>query len=286
MSTTNGSVGSLVDLTTWQQQLPRLKERYQAGHPYPHIVLDNFLSTDVADLALAAFPSLNDSGWINYVHVNENKRGLNKVELLPDYLRQLILDFNKPEFVAFLSELTGIPNLQADETLEGGGLHQSPREGYLNVHADFTVHPHKRTWKRRVNLLLYLNKDWLVEYNGDLELWARDMSRCEQKIAPIFNRVVVFNTDEDSYHGLPEPIKCPPGETRKSLALYFFTIEETAPKLRTTHYRARPDDGWRKWLIIADRQLIAIYTRIKRTLGLNDDFASKLLGFFNRKKKH
>ncbi len=275
----------LVDIRSWQEKLEQLKSEYQVESPFPHIALDDFLTEEVAQKALDAFPGLGDEGWINYVHVNEKKHGLNKIGLLPEFIQQLIAEFNRPEFVSFLSELTGIPNLQPDESMEGGGLHQSPRNGFLNVHADFTVHPHKRNWKRRVNLLLYLNKDWQPEYNGDLELWARDMSRCERKIAPIFNRVVIFNTDDDSYHGLPEPIQCPEGETRKSIALYYFTIEEKAPRLRSTHYRSRPGDGWRSILIYADRQLIAAYTQVKRRLGLNDDFASKVLGFFNRKGK-
>lgn len=275
----------IINLANWQNKLSQLKANYQQALPYPHIALDDFLEMEAAQKALDVFPGLHDKGWINYLHINEKKHGLNKIDLLPSYIQALISEFNSSEFVAFLSELTGIPNLQADKSMEGGGLHQSPRNGFLNIHADFTVHPHKQNWKRRVNLLLYLNQDWLPEYKGDLELWARDMSRCEQKIAPLFNRVVIFNTDEDSYHGLPDPIQCPPGMTRKSIALYYFTIEDKPQKLRTTHYRPRPQDGWRSILIYADRQLIALYTHIKRFLGLNDDFASKLLGFFSRKPK-
>jgi Rps23 Pro-64 3,4-dihydroxylase Tpa1-like proline 4-hydroxylase len=101
---------------------------------------------------------------------------------------------NSPPFVDFLEKLTGIDDLLVDESMEGGGLHQSLRGGFLNIHADFTVHPHYRRW-RRVNLLLYLNAEWPEEYGGELELWSTDMKRREEKVAPIGNRVVIFNTD-------------------------------------------------------------------------------------------
>jgi len=168
-----------------------------------------------------------------------------------------------------LSELTGIEGLIADEGMEGGGLHQSLRGGYLNVHADFTVHPLHPTWRRRVNLLLYLNERWPPEYGGALELWSKDMRRCVSKIEPLGNRAVIFNTESDSFHGHPDPLQCPAGESRKSLALYYFTVE-SRPMVRSTEYRARPGEGWRAVPIYLDKQLLRMYDRTKRSLGLSD----------------
>ncbi|MCY7349388.1 MAG: 2OG-Fe(II) oxygenase [Cytophagaceae bacterium] len=274
----------IFDLDRWRATLPMLRQAYRKNEPYPHIILENFLEPDAAEKALAAFPAVQDAGWIHYVHVNEKKHGLNKMELLPPYIQTVVQYLNTPEFVAYLSELTGIPGLVSDEMLEGGGLHQSKRNGFLNVHADFTVHPHKRHWRRRVNLLIYLNKDWKPEYRGDLELWDRQMQGFVQKIAPIYNRCVIFNTDEDSFHGLPDPILCPDDMTRKSIALYYFTEEKETPKLRTTNYRARPEDGAKAALIWLDKQAVAVYTRTKRALGIDDAFISKVLNVFGTKK--
>ncbi|MGB3619594.1 MAG: 2OG-Fe(II) oxygenase, partial [Catalinimonas sp.] len=262
-----------------------LRERYRSADPYPHIVLEDFLEPEAAHEAKAAFPSVQDQGWIHYVHFNEKKHGLNKLDRVPGPLRAVIEELNSPAFVAFLSELTGIEGLRADESLEGGGLHQSLRGGFLNIHADFTVHPHRRQLRRRVNVLVYFNEDWLPAYRGDLELWTRDMKRCAQKIAPTFNRCVIFNTDEDSFHGLPEPLACPEGESRKSVALYYFTEEKTPPRKRTTNYRARPQDGFKAALIYLDKQAVALYSRVKSTLGLNDDFVSNLLNRLGGKQK-
>lgn len=284
MSVGLGSKQQIVDLPKWRIDLESRKEKYHTAQPYPFIVIDHFLEEWAAKKAMTQFPKVQDEGWIHYVHVNEKKHGLNKMDLLPPFIQEVIKELNSPAFVKFVSELTGIPDLKADEMLEGGGLHQSKRGGFLNIHADFTVHPHKRTWRRRVNLLLYLNEDWQEDYNGHLELWSRDMKQCEQKISPIFNRCVLFNTDEDSYHGLPETILCPEDMTRKSIALYYFTEEKTPPKKRATNYQARPGDGIKSIFIYLDKQLIALYNSIKGVLGINDDFVSKVLNFFSRKK--
>jgi hypothetical protein len=284
LSANESPSGVIFDHQRWKAQASALAPAYRHAQPYPHIVLDQFLETSAAHKAMSQFPAVQDAGWIHYVHVNEKKHGLNKKDLLPGFIREVIEELNSPSFVEWLSQLTGIPGLLADDSLEGGGLHQSGRNGFLNVHADFTVHPHKRNWRRRVNLLVYLNEDWLPEYRGELELWDKEMKGAVQKIQPLFNRAAIFNTDEDSYHGLPDPIQCPEGMTRKSIALYYFTEEKVAPRLRSTNYRARPGDGSKAIWIWLDKKMVAAYTGIKRTFGISDDFVSKMLNFFRGKK--
>jgi Rps23 Pro-64 3,4-dihydroxylase Tpa1-like proline 4-hydroxylase len=275
-----------IDLEYWKNQTEELKKTYSTDNPFPHIAIDNFLRPDELGKAEKEFPPIDDAGWIHYLHFNEKKHGLNKMDMIPMECRSLIQELNSPEFIAWLSEITGIPNLLPDESLEGGGLHQSKRGGFLNIHADFTVHPHKRNWRRRVNVLVYLNKNWEEEYNGHLELWTRDMKSCAAKISPIFNRCVIFNTDFDSFHGVPEVINCPENMTRKSVALYYFTEEKVMPKKVNTNYKAKPEESTqKKWLVWLDKQVLWTYSRVKSTLGLNDEFASKVLRFFGGKKK-
>ena len=153
-------------------------------------------------------------------------------------------------------------------SLEGGGLHQSSTGGFLNIHADYTVHPHERSWQRRANLILYLNDDWHPEYGGDLELWSADMKQCVEKVAPIANRAIIFTTDVDSFHGHPEPMRCPEGAARRSLALYYFSVEED-PLVRSTEYRSRPGDGTHAIMIFVDTQLLRVDDWSKRRLGLS-----------------
>lgn len=277
------TTSTIVNLEKWATLAKTSAPTYQSADPYPYAQFENFLEEWAAKEAMDAFPKVGGEGWIHYLHVNEKKHGLNKMDRIPAFLQEVIKALNSKAFVEHLSELTGIPGLVADPSLEGGGLHQSQRGGFLNIHADFTVHPHKRQWRRRVNVLVYLNEGWKPEYGGDLELWSRDMKACKQKIGPVFNRCVIFNTDEDSYHGLPEPIMCPEGMTRKSIALYYFTEEKNAPRKRATNYRARPGDGFRAVFIYLDKQMVNIYSTLKGWLGINDDFISKILKIFNRK---
>lgn len=279
------TITQVFDHARWNSQLPVLSKQYQEASPYPHIVLENFLSPEILDECIDEFNRLNENdGWINYKHFNENKRGLNKIDMLPETIRETINELNSPEFLKFLSTLTGINNLQKDDLLEGGGIHQSTKGGYLNIHADFTVHPHHRHWQRRVNVLVYLNKDWQEEWGGKLELWDKQMKACERKVLPVFNRCVIFNTDADSYHGHPEPMTCPEDKFRRSIALYYYSIEDK-PFRRATHYKARPGEGNKKFMVKLDNFMVATYTEIKGWLGSNDKYVSKMLNFFSGKKK-
>jgi hypothetical protein len=275
----------IFDFSKWNSLLPELSLQYQTASPYPHIVLDNFLNPEVLEACVSEFNRLNEAdGWINYTHYNEKKKGLNKLDLLPETIKLTINELNSPEFLQFLSTLTGIKDLLKDDYLEGGGVHQSRKGGYLNIHADFTVHPHHANWQRRVNVLVYLNQNWQDAWGGQLELWDTKMKACEKKVSPVFNRCVIFNTDADSYHGHPEPMSCPEDQFRRSFALYYYSVEDK-PFRRATHYRARPGEGNKRLLVRLDNALVALYTEIKGRLGSNDKMISNVLRFFSKKKK-
>jgi hypothetical protein len=262
-----------------------LAAQYQSAEPFPHIHIESFLDPEVAGRLAQEFPQSGSAAWTQYKHYNENKLGLSKREQLPDGFGRLIDELNGPEFTAWLSQLTGIPHLIADQCLEGGGLHQSGRHGFLNIHADFTVHHHHPDWRRRVNLILYLNEGWREAWGGAIELWDRNVTRCLVKFPPLLNHAVIFSTDEDSYHGFPDPLTCPDGVTRKSVALYYYTVETTV-NARSTNYRARPEDARGKAALIwADKQAVSAYSKLKSKLGLSDDFASSLLALISRSKE-
>jgi Rps23 Pro-64 3,4-dihydroxylase Tpa1-like proline 4-hydroxylase len=278
---------ALVPLRIWQERLPDLSRRYQENRPYPHIHLTDFLDDEVVRKIAAEFPKPTDTSWIQYRHYNENKLGKTNRAEFPPLIGRLIDEFNNPEFVAWLSELTGIAGLMPDPSLEGGGMHQTERGGFLNMHADFTHHHHHPNWHRRCNLILYLNEGWKPEWKGAIELWDREMKSCVVQVPPLLNHVVIFNTTNESYHGYPEPISPPEGVTRKSLALYYYTEEKDGQySPRSTNYQARPEDSrLRTSLIWFDKKLLAGYSRVKSKLGLSDNFASKVLGFFGKKKR-
>ena len=276
----------VLDIDHLEQTVDRLRADYQTASPYPHIVIDDFLRPEAVKSAVAEFPPLETEEWNNYIHVNERKFSHTDPGTWGPTLRCILEELNSPRFVQFVGNLLGIDDLIADPSLEGGGLHQSVRGGFLNIHADFTVHPHHRNWQRRANIILYLNEDWDPEYGGDIELWSTDMKECVRKVSPIANRALIFTTDPTSFHGHPEPMRCPEGMARRSLALYYFTVEED-PMVRSTEYRSRPGDGARSLLIFADKHTLRAYDWAKRHLGISDQLASKLLGYRDRfRRKH
>ncbi len=141
---------------------------------------------------------------------------------------------NAPPMLGFLEQLTAIDGLIPDPYLGGAGPHQILSGGFLKVHVDFNVHP-KLKLDRRLNMLIYLNQDWQEDWGGHLELWDREVQRCHRKILPIFNRTVVFSTTETSYHGHPNPLRCPEERTRKSLSFYYYTNGRPEAELSAPH---------------------------------------------------
>jgi Rps23 Pro-64 3,4-dihydroxylase Tpa1-like proline 4-hydroxylase len=280
------AIRSLFPYEKWSSQVTSLRQHFRDNQPYPHIHLKNFLDTDVAAEMAAEFPDMATDAWTRYKHQNENKLGLAKRSMFSHLLGAVVDELNSEGFVRWLSQLTGIPDLVSDEMLEGGGLHQSAAGGFLNVHTDFSNHHYHKHWRRQVNLILYLNPNWDERWGGALELWDREMEHCVVKVPPLFNDALIFRTNEISYHGFPDPLRCPDGESRKSLALYYYTVEsEGEVKTRSTNYRPRPEDGLLKASMIwLDKKAVDMYSRAKARFGFSDEFASKILGFLSRKR--
>jgi hypothetical protein len=210
-----------------------------------------------------------------------------KRELFPPLFGAVADELNTPEFASWLSELTGISGLIPDPSLEGGGLHQSGRGGFLNVHTDFSMHHYRKNWRRRVNVIIYLNPDWQEQWGGALEFWEQSMRRCAARYQPRLNHAVIFTTDERSLHGFPDPLRCPEKVSRKSLAFYYYTVEaDRATAARSTDYRPRPEDGWKeRALIWMDKKALDLYSRAKARLGFSDELASWILGLLPERKR-
>jgi hypothetical protein len=277
-------IRTLFSYDKWSPQAGALSRQFSDNKPYPHIHLKEFLDPEIAREMSREFPGLETDAWTRYKHQNENKLGLTKRELFPPLIAEVVDELNSPEFVSWLSKVTGIPGLLADDSLEGGGLHQSGSGGFLNVHTDFRTHHYHKNWRRRVNLILYLNPNWDQRWGGAIELWDREVRECVAKVAPLLNDVLIFETNEISYHGFPEPLSCPEGQSRKSLALYYYTIDENVTA-RSTNYRARPKDGVLKSALIwLDKEAVDLYSRAKARFGFSDEVASKILGFLSRKR--
>jgi Rps23 Pro-64 3,4-dihydroxylase Tpa1-like proline 4-hydroxylase len=211
-----------------------LRDQYANAEPFPHIALDGLFDDDALDAVLREFPSHDAMQWREFDTPLEKKLGYyHETSAISKTVREFLDAMNSFEMLLWLEALTGIEGLIPDPYFGGGGLHQIEPGGFLKIHADFNVHP-KLKLDRRLNMLIYLNKNWRDEYGGHLELWDRDMSACRQKILPAFNRTVIFSTTDTSFHGHPHPLTAPEGMSRKSVSLYYYTAgrpeaERSAP---------------------------------------------------------
>lgn len=217
-------------------------EEYKNNKPFPHIYFDDFLPAEAAKAALRDFPEPKQMAWSEFNNPNERKLAFDVVEKLPASVRDVLYFLNSRPMIEFLELLTGVKGVIPDPYYAGGGLHQIKPGGKLGIHADFNFHT-KLKLDRRINVLVYMNKDWKEQYGGHFELWNRDMSRAEEKILPVFNRCAIFSTTSFSYHGHPTPLACPPDRTRKSIATYYYSNgrpEEEVTEVHSTLFQQRP----------------------------------------------
>lgn len=255
ISVEDGIFLSPADAVVYGQELNSI---YTANTPFPHIVIDNFLPAALMEQILAHFPASATGKEVNY---EKGYKGLHKRQINPNecdaFLRSVFAFFNSAPMLQLFESLTSIDGLIPDPHFTGGGLHETKAGGLLGVHADFRIN-RKLHVERRINAIIYLNKDWQSSYGGNLELWDKEMTTCLKQVEPIFNRCVVFNTDHDSNHGHPEPLNTPEGVSRKSIALYYYTaskkVYEGYDEFRTD-YKPRPKDGFIKRLVYKLRKI-------------------------------
>lgn len=218
---------------------------YQSARPFPHIVIDDFVRPDVLRGVLTEITENASLPWNQMSDQFQKKLASNSTRNLGPRTRSLIQFMNGQEVLGFLEKLTGISGLIADWQLAGGGVHALREGGFLGVHADFNYQSYLRL-DRRINLLLYLNDDWKEEYGGNLELWNNEMSACVERVVPLFNRCVIFNTTDTSYHGNPVPVAAPGGRTRLSLAFYYYSNGRPAGEVSDEHmtiFKYRPGEA-------------------------------------------
>jgi Rps23 Pro-64 3,4-dihydroxylase Tpa1-like proline 4-hydroxylase len=220
-------------------------QSYLNADPFPHSVIDHLLPEAALERVRLEIPRPDHINWTKFDDARGKKLASNAEAQLGPATRLLLYQLNSSVFIEFLEKLTGIDGLLPDPYFWGGGVHQIVRGGFLKIHADFNRHP-KLNLDRRLNVLVYLNRGWEEDWGGHLELWDREMTECRQKILPIFGRCVIFNTTDFSNHGHPDPIQCPEVESRKSIALYYYTNGrprgETLGTRHSTPFRRRPGE--------------------------------------------
>ena len=225
----------------WRMKFNLDTKRYK--DPFDHWIINDFLDVDTARQASKEFIDYDNpteeiihyQGWI------AEKKACNRWDRFPTLTYRIFSNLLSVDFVAHLSKITGISPLYPDIGLLGGGWHMHSKSGKLAVHLDYSIHP-KLNLQRKLNLIVYLEEDYDPAWGGSLQLWShnKDNKRPLNKvkeIEPIFNKAIIFDTTQKSWHGFPEPIHPPEGKMRKSFAVYYMTdITSTAEERYRAHY--------------------------------------------------
>ena len=226
------------------------QKKYKNNKPYPHIVIDDAIESNLIEDIIETYPKLSQlKDVIVHKGSTDDKLGSNRGDKYqPSSIKNLLRFLNSSTFLDFLQILTSIKEpLIPDPHFIGGGMHQIQKGGFLKIHADFCYHPETKL-DRRINVLIYLNKYWDKSFGGELNLYSKDMKSCVQKIQPIANRMVIFNTTSHAFHGHPDPLNCPENRNRNSLALYYYSNGRPKEEIRSlfenqsTIYKKRPGE--------------------------------------------
>jgi Rps23 Pro-64 3,4-dihydroxylase Tpa1-like proline 4-hydroxylase len=197
---------------------------YRGAAPFPHIMLDGLFSNALLDQAVAELPAAS-AKWTTYNTVNESKQVCSDAGLFGPTAEIIVHALNSAPFVRFLERLTGITGLIPDPHLHAAGYMKVSPGGFLGLHYDFATQRELKL-DRRINVLLYLNRDWDPAWGGALELHSNDPvtqpGHKEVRIEPFFNRMAIFNTP-NALHGHRQPLTCPKGRARLCLSWYYYT---------------------------------------------------------------
>jgi hypothetical protein len=226
---------------------PDIRARFQGAAPFKHVAIDDFLDAPACESLLRDFPAFDEKYATDELGRIGRKAVVERVSGISPAYRAFYEYINSPPFLQSMSDLTGIPALIADPTLFGGGTHEN-REGQgLDVHVDFNI-DERRMLHRRLNLLVYLNKEWDEAWGGAIELHSdprHPEADSVKSFLPLFNRALVFETNEYSWHGFKR-IHLPADKqhlSRKSFSIYLYTQDRPAEEVvapHTTFYVAQP----------------------------------------------
>jgi hypothetical protein len=214
-------------LSSSQKLLNARKDIEVFKEPYKHVVVDDFLPDNLASLCLENFPSISEGDWEmardEDIEVKFRSKWDSEFDI-PAGIISAVRILNSSIFLRAMSTIMGIEKIVPDPYFTGGGLNITSRGGLLDVHVDGNYHD-ATGLNRRLNALLYLNPGWQESWGGAFGVYDATGTVCLKKVAPLFNRLVIFDSHDKSFHGLPDPINFPESTPRRSILLYYYTKE-------------------------------------------------------------
>ena len=258
-------------------QADRLRDGFPGARPFAHCVIEDFFTEAFARSLLDAFPAFERGNSLNEDGLPGGKSVVEQMQALGDAYARLDQCVQSTGFLELIGRITGIPDLLYDPWYFGGGTHENRDGQSLDNHIDFNYHP-GTGWHRRLNLIVYLNPEWEVSWGGALEL-HRDPYDPEAdevaSIVPSFNRCVIFETTEHSWHGFPR-ITLPadrPGLSRKSIALYFYTRDRPREQTAQAHSTIYVDQAlpahFKPGRVLSERDCVELHDLIDRSSSHN-----------------
>jgi Rps23 Pro-64 3,4-dihydroxylase Tpa1-like proline 4-hydroxylase len=244
-----------------EAQTERYAQLFSTAKPYRHLVIDGILEPEFANQAFQNFPKMEEMDTLK--DFRQNKAQDPAVDKFHPIFSEIIFQhLHSQRFLNIISKITGMVDLIADSQLYAAGLAQGGNGSFLNIHIDNSSHPVTQYY-RRLNLLIYLNKNWTEEKGGHLELWSSDMSE-SVAILPAFNRMAIFATDKQSWHGYRR-VNTPDGDSRKSINIYYFTEQsaDSTDYYHITSFRARPNEILHKALYPLDNVVRTIARQVR-----------------------
>lgn len=206
------------------------------AEPFQHVVIDDIFSSTLATDCLANFPSLTDDCWEfsneHEIEVKARTTWSSEFEI-PAKIIDAVRILNSAPVLRAMSSRFKIPKLMPDPYFTGGGLNCTPSGGLLDIHVDGNYHD-ATGMHRRMNALVYLNPDWQESWGGEFGIYAEDGETLVKVVPPVHNRLVLFDTHDKSFHGLPNPIQFPPDNPRRSIILYYYTVATRPEELVTS----------------------------------------------------
>lgn len=199
-------------------------EIYAGAKPFDHCVIDNFFEDVFANELANDFLSYDSPDWYFYNNSIEHKKALNNWEKFPKATYKAFCALQSSLITDRLAKALG-EKIYVDHGLSGGGWHIHGNGGNLNPHLDYSIHP-KLGLERVINIIIYISPNLRPEHGGHLGLWAHDPAnnspgKLIKEVEPYFNRAIIFNTTQNSWHGMSRKLNVPEGVYRKSLAIYY-----------------------------------------------------------------
>lgn len=210
-------------------------DSFKGNLPFDHCVIDNFFDVEIARHLENEFMDYEDGAWYYYKNAIEDKKAFNNWNIFPKFTYQVFQELMSDHFVSIVEDVIQ-EKIYVDHGLHGGGWHIHGTGGNLNPHLDYSIHP-KMNLLRKLNIIIYLSSELQVEHGGHLGLWSHNAStnspgELVKEVLPKFNRAILFDTTQNSWHGMSQGLTQPLGVYRKSLAIYYLVQPHVGVDLR------------------------------------------------------